>query len=1466
MKSKRFFGAYTAGRVLLFCIALVFASLQSLAQSGADLLGAWTGTVNQTSLQVSNLPSNGKVIQLTSSITVATGASFKVVDGSGNAVSKQADLSSSQFIVVTSGDLSTSKTYSLLPNGAALGVTPVNNANTTVSTLANQILQISGASQYRITNATNPLQGSVLHLNGENVWLYFDSIRPSAFNAAFLDHVFINGQKPVADTTVRIVQWLQGCAVISQPATYQALEIFDGQSPSGASKTLNLYDYNRSAILGSFENNIASFRLKKGYMATFAENENGTGKSQIFIASDSDIVMNAMPLNLQGNVSFIRVLPWRWVAKKGWTSGYNLADTLRAAWNYNWNNNGTSTLDQEYVPVRQTQYWPVMSITNAKHNTTAMLSFNEPNSSSQANMTPDQAIANWSYLQESGLRLGAPAITDGGYSWMSSFITKADSAGLRVDFIGVHFYRGCQTAAQFYSFLKSIYDICRRPLWVTEWNNGANWTTSASCPQPTYAEQAATIASFMNMLDTATIVERYSLYEWVQQYRQMFNNTAPIVLNPAGAVYRDKVSPMANIPQRYNNCKTVQLTAATTQSGVKAPVLRIEISTTGTSSPLQVLRFSFNTNGTTAPANITNAKLYFTGTGSAFSTTNLVGQYDHPNGAFDITAVNNKVLGHGTNYFWLTYDVDCGVSTSNVLDAEFTGFYSNVQAAAHVPAVSAPAGAVAITAATTFSTVKDGDWSDASVWACGTIPSGPSQAVTINNHVRVTTPVVVGNVSVTVDDSLIVTGTGTLTLGASSMGSATGNSNKVLSVSGILVVEGGTLNVNGALAVRSTGALTMAAGTINIDGNDGTAAGSVSTEPPFYILSSRIDVTGGAINILDPAYSTSTANPHLTRAFSYENTADAVIGEGCTVIFGGGDDVNPSHTRGFYVTTGAGTAGSLTIGNGVMAGGRGLRSMITNGNTVYISKFHHLNVNAGAEILVQGGPLMTSGNLVNNGVITSTVTGQGQWLVFAGDSKYGSPVAGTINYTASESAQTLSGTGYFKHQSTTTSNTATDPTAQTGNYLSGITVYHSAASPGLSLNVPLTVGALRLMGGKLNTTPAAPLQLGNGTSLPGNPVALTATAGTLYQFTSTGQATGTSPATGAAYSGGWINGPFSRYVTATTTSGQGGVFPIGGTDTVQPAQITFTAAPTTAGYLTAQWFPAHPGTAGLPLNEPAVTPAEINAVAPGYWQVIKGEVFTGGTYKAAFTNNSAGGVSNYANTVLLKRSNTASPWTLQGAHVAATGSNASVTVSRDGLTGFSEFAIGGNGAVLPVTFQYLKGSRVAGGNLLTWKVTTTSPLVVMDLERSSDARRYQKLTTITATQAATARPFSYQDAQLAGGILYYRLKLTDADGKVSYSPVVALTNAVRGFELIGLYPTVLNTQGLLSLSAAKDGRVKVVVSDALGRTVQSATAAVSAGSNLLTVDASRLAGGGYLLSVVDEENGETKTVRFVVSH
>ncbi len=295
----------------------------------------------------------------------------------------------------------------------------------------------------------------------------------------------------------------------------------------------------RGSELGSNENQISSLVLQDGYMLTIAANSDGTGASAVYIANTGNLNVR-LPVRLDNNASFIRVTPWRNPSKKGW-SGNGKAGSMGAlvnpTWFYNWGAGDLSEPGVEYVPMK----WGNSNVGDNvlyKQGSPHLLGFNEPDANEQANMTVDQAINRWPQLLNSGLRLGSPAPTDGGLNWLYNFIDRADNDNLRVDYVAVHWYKGGQTANQFFNWLKQIHNRTGRMIWVTEWNNGANWT----CCVPTYEEQRADIQAMQNMLENAYFVERYAIYNWneVGDNRRLVDRDSN--LTPAGIVYRDKVS------------------------------------------------------------------------------------------------------------------------------------------------------------------------------------------------------------------------------------------------------------------------------------------------------------------------------------------------------------------------------------------------------------------------------------------------------------------------------------------------------------------------------------------------------------------------------------------------------------------------------------------------------------------------------------------------------------------------------------------------------------------------------------------------------------------------------------------------------------------------------------------------------------------------------------------------------------
>jgi autotransporter-associated beta strand protein len=438
----------------------------------------------------------------------------------------------------------------LLAAGTLHGQLAITDSVRTFSSLTNTTVTLTGKSELHVTGTSNPISGSTIHLNSHDSWFWLDNIRPSTVSSNYLSQIRVNGAAAVHGGNVRIVQYGMGTLVTPFTNAEQPLETFTDPGFRGESKRFGLYTYhNTTARLGAMHRNISSFKLKRGFMATFATEPNGRGVSRIYIAQDHDVNIGNLPGNLNDAVQYVRVFPWRWVSKKG--SCDVAADTLDAAWFYNWNNDRNSTLNWEYVPIKQQRWWPAYP--NDKTGSTHLLGYNEPDNPIEDsyqtlnNGSRDAAIAAWPELLECGLRVGAPAVTDGGKWWLFDFMNKANASGLRVDYIPVHFYRCGMSATQLKDWLQDIWDRYQKPIWVTEFNNGANWT---NCGDPTYNQNADVIASWIDMMDNTPWIERYAVYSNVESVRNMVYSGGG--LTPAGTVYKANKSPIGYIQEKHH--------------------------------------------------------------------------------------------------------------------------------------------------------------------------------------------------------------------------------------------------------------------------------------------------------------------------------------------------------------------------------------------------------------------------------------------------------------------------------------------------------------------------------------------------------------------------------------------------------------------------------------------------------------------------------------------------------------------------------------------------------------------------------------------------------------------------------------------------------------------------------------------------------------------------------------------------
>jgi len=107
-------------------------------------------------------------------------------------------------------------------------------------------------------------------------------------------------------------------------------------------------------------------------------------------------------------------------------------------------------------------------------------------------------------------------------------------------------------------------------------------------------------------------------------------------------------------------------------------------------------------------------------------------------------------------------------------------------------------------------------------------------------------------------------------------------------------------------------------------------------------------------------------------------------------------------------------------------------------------------------------------------------------------------------------------------------------------------------------------------------------------------------------------------------------------------------------------------------------------------------------------------------------------------------------------------------------------------------------------------------------------------------------------------VVYYRLKQKDADGRFTYSKIIALTmDNSKNFVL--LYPNPLVNRMNLYITSTMAQKVQARIIDNTGRTVKQQQWNIISGSTSLYMDVSKLAKGLYHLELKGDTVNERKT-------
>jgi hypothetical protein len=168
---------------------------------------------------------------------------------------------------------------------------------------------------------------------------------------------------------------------------------------------------------------------------------------------------------------------------------------------------------------------------------------------------------------------------------------------------------------------------------------------------------------------------------------------------------------------------------------------------------------------------------------------------------------------------------------------------------------------------------------------------------------------------------------------------------------------------------------------------------------------------------------------------------------------------------------------------------------------------------------------------------------------------------------------------------------------------------------------------------------------------------------------------------------------------------------------------------------------------------------------------------------------------------------------------------------------------------LPTSLLSFSAALKDGKRTITWTTTGEINMDHFEVEQSATGNNLASIGSVTASNNVAGQTYSLIDnVSTVASINYYRLKMVDKDGTVSYSTTASIKNKVS--NSVSVYPNPASGVITLNLSNAVSNAT-VKITDNTGRLVSSSS---NLSGNTLNVDVSRLATGSYYVQVTDASN------------
>lgn len=163
----------------------------------------------------------------------------------------------------------------------------------------------------------------------------------------------------------------------------------------------------------------------------------------------------------------------------------------------------------------------------------------------------------------------------------------------------------------------------------------------------------------------------------------------------------------------------------------------------------------------------------------------------------------------------------------------------------------------------------------------------------------------------------------------------------------------------------------------------------------------------------------------------------------------------------------------------------------------------------------------------------------------------------------------------------------------------------------------------------------------------------------------------------------------------------------------------------------------------------------------------------------------------------------------------------------------------------------IRAIHAAGANIIDWTMGAVQDGSYFELEKSSDGTTFAYLGRVAGDKQRTT--YRYIDNEPFKGVNFYRLKIADIDGRISYSPVVTASWNPAGDFRLHAYPNPARHSVTVTINGVAGNNAEATVSDLGGRVL----ARVPFTQGEATINMEQWANGVYLLRYTDALRTQT---------